>query len=166
MPRSAGRRFEDRLHGGDGNDKVNGGNGRDFISGGAGDDISTGGAGRDRIFANLGTDQSFGGDGNDDLWALARGDVAFPGDPIGDALTGGERQRQVPHPRRRGRPDRLRRRQRDTALLDQFDVIVDATPANVNGSCERVVRSSVLGVGRRGEQGGDPAEDKKEDGKP
>jgi hypothetical protein len=27
-----------------------------------------------------------GGDGNDDLWALARGDVTAPGDPVGDTL--------------------------------------------------------------------------------
>ena len=134
------RRFEDRLHGGDGNDKVNGGNGRDYISGGAGDDISTGGAGADRIFANLGADQSFGGNGNDDLWALARGDVAAPGDPSGDALTGGDGDDTF-HTRD-GEVDRIDcGNGTDTALLDQFDLIVDATPANPNGSCERVVRS-------------------------
>ena len=130
----------------------------------SGDDISTGGAGADRIFANLGADQSFGGNGNDDLWALARGDVAAPGDPVGDALTGGNGGDRF-HTRD-GEVDRIDCGDgKDTALLDQFDVIVDATPANANGSCERVLRSSVLESDAEENKAANPAEDKKEDGK-
>ncbi len=106
--------------------------------------------GNDRIYANLGMDQSFGGEGNDDLWALARGDVTVLGDPIGDALTGGP-GRDTFHVRD-GEVDRIDCGDgRDRVLADQYDVIVDATPANANGSCEVVLRSSVpAGDGKEG----------------
>ena len=106
-----------------------------------GDDVSSGGPGNDRIYANLGMDQSFGGEGNDDLWALHRGDVTALGDPIGDALTGGHGNDTF-HVRD-GEVDRMTVRGRDRVMADQYDVIIDATPANANGSCEVVLRSSV-----------------------
>ena len=111
------------------------------MSGGPGDDVQHGGAGNDRIFANLGQDTTYGEDGNDDLWALARGDVApGPGvDQVGDTLDGGPGNDRF-HTRD-GEVDRITCGDGvDIALLDQVDVITDATAANPKGSCERVVR--------------------------
>jgi hypothetical protein len=133
----------DRVYGGSGNDTAHGENGNDVMAGGTGDDIQDGGAGNDRIYANLGQDTTYGGDGNDDLWALARGDVQ-PGpsgevDQNGDALDGGPGDDTF-HTRD-GEVDRITCGDgNDTALLDTVDVITDATPANPNGSCEKVVR--------------------------
>lgn len=129
----------DRIHGGPGNDVATGNAGDDLLSGGAGDDQLYGKAGNDRIFANGGNDEEWGGDGNDQLWALARVDVTGPGDPSGDTLHG-EAGDDVLHARD-GEVDRIDCGPgNDTALLDAVDVIVDATPANPNGSCEKVVR--------------------------
>ncbi|WP_051223179.1 calcium-binding protein [Conexibacter woesei] len=132
----------DRISGGPGNDKNYGENGNDIMSGGTGDDIQDGGPGNDRIYANLGVDTSYGGDGNDDLWALARGDVqAAPGqvDQTGDTLDGGNGNDTF-HTRD-GEVDRITCGPgNDTALLDNVDVITDATADNPNGSCEKVVR--------------------------
>jgi Ca2+-binding RTX toxin-like protein len=109
------------------------------ISGGTGDDTSRGGAGNDRIFANLGVDESFGGDGNDDLWALARGDVNGDADTTADTLHG-EAGNDTFHTRD-GEADKIDCGEGDDrALLDNADVIVDATAEKPNGSCERVVR--------------------------
>ncbi|MFN2521583.1 MAG: hypothetical protein ABR525_11160, partial [Candidatus Limnocylindria bacterium] len=90
----------------------------------------------------LGVDQSFGGDGNDDLWALARGDVTTPGDPIGDALVGGNGNDTF-HTAD-GEIDRITcgDGNNDRVIADVYDLITDATPTNVNGSCERVVRTT------------------------
>ncbi|HEY5143519.1 MAG TPA: hypothetical protein VII98_08465, partial [Solirubrobacteraceae bacterium] len=113
--------------------------------GGKGDDIQYGGPGDDRIYANLGVDTTYGGDGNDDLWALARGDVT-PGpngevDQVGDTLVGGAGDDTF-HTRD-GEVDRITCGDgNDVALLDTVDVITDATPANPNGSCEKVVRKA------------------------
>ena len=140
---------------------VNGNNGRDLISGGRGDDTSTGGDGNDLIFANLGADKSFGGDGNDVLWALARGDVAAPGDPIGDELTGGNGNDRFRV--RDGEVDRINCGDgNDTVHADQYDVIVDATPANQNGSCERVMRNSTPDSDSEESKTQSPKEDGKE----
>jgi Ca2+-binding RTX toxin-like protein len=137
--RLTGGEGRDRLHGGDGNDQTDGGPGRDLISGGQGDDVSRGGDGNDRIFANLGVDESFGGNGDDDLWALARGDVSGPADVVGDTLHG-EAGSDTFHTRD-GEVDKIDCGDgNDRALLDSVDVIVDATPANQNGSCEQVER--------------------------
>ena len=90
--------------------------------------------------------------------------MAAPGDPSGDALTGADGADRF-HTRD-GEVDRIDcGNGRDTALLDQFDVIVDATPANLNGSCERVVRSSVLESDAEENKAANPSEDAKEDGK-
>ena len=128
----------DRLFAGEGNDTVNGNFGRDLISGGPGDDRSTGGPGNDKIFANRGVDESFGGDGNDVLWALARADVPLPGVDTLHGENGNDRFRT-----RDGEPDVIDcGAGRDTAVLDEVDVIVDATSANPKGSCEVVKRAA------------------------
>lgn len=133
----------DRIYGGSGNDTSDGENGNDLMAGGSGDDVQRGGAGNDLIFANAGVDQSFGGDGNDVLWALARSDVRpGPGgevDQTGDALDGGAGNDRF-HTRD-GEVDRITCGDgNDRALLDEVDVITDATAENPNGSCEKVIR--------------------------
>ena len=62
-------------------------------------------------------------------------------DPIGDTLDGGAGDDTFRT--RDGEVDHITCGDgNDTALLDQFDVITDATAANPNGSCERVVRKA------------------------
>ena len=135
----------DRISGGPGNDTSNGENGNDRMNGGTGDDVQNGGDGNDTIFANIGNDTSYGGNGNDTLWALARSDV-HPGpngevDQSGDVLDGGPGDDTFRT--RDGEVDKITCGDgNDTALLDTVDVITDATPANPNGSCERVVRQA------------------------
>src|SRR5439155_9339389 len=90
-------------------------------------------------------DPSSGGAGDDVLWALARSDVQpGPGgavDQVGDTLDGGPGNDTFRT--RDGEVDRITCGDGDdTALLDQVDVITDATAANPNGSCERVVRQA------------------------
>ena len=100
------------------------------------------------MFANRGVDTSYGGAGDDALWALARGDVTALGDPIGDALhgDGGDDRFRT----RDGEVDRIEcGAGNDTALLDPFDVIVDASTSDADGSCERVERAEP----RTGEDG-------------
>ncbi|WCB94037.1 hypothetical protein DSM104299_02765 [Baekduia alba] len=135
----------DRIYGGSGDDKSYGENGNDLMAGGTGNDVQDGGPGNDRIYANLGQDTTYGGDGNDDLWALARGDVqAGVGgtgsvDQTGDTLDGGPGNDRF-HTRD-GEVDRITCGDgRDVALLDNVDMITDATAGNPNGSCEKVVR--------------------------
>src|SRR5919199_983126 len=124
---------------------IQGGPGNERLRGTRAADVIDGGPGNDRIFANLGVDVTVGGDGNDDLWALARGDV-HPGpggavDQVGDTLDGGAGNDTFRT--RDGEVDRIVCGPgNDTALLDQVDVILDATAANPNGSCERVVRKA------------------------
>jgi hypothetical protein len=87
-------------------------------------------------------DTSFGGNGNDDLWALARGDVTSPGDTTGDTLVGGKGKDKF-HTFD-GEVDKVTCGPgKDRAILDQFDVITDATSTNMNGSCETVTRTTV-----------------------
>jgi Ca2+-binding RTX toxin-like protein len=128
----------DHLFGGADNDTINGEAGNDLMSGGAGDDVQRGNGGNDRIFANVGNDRTYGGQGNDELWAMTQKDTGADG---GDYVSGEE-----------GR-DVIRTRDleadtvncgpgRDTAILDNLDVIEDATPGNPNGSCENVVRAN------------------------
>jgi Ca2+-binding RTX toxin-like protein len=141
----AGGDSQDRIFGGSGSDSIKGENGNDKIAGGTGDDTSEGGAGNDLIFANLGQDTTSGGDGNDRLWALARGDVK-PGpngetDQAGDRLDGGNGNDTF-HTRD-GEADLITCGEgKDTALLDNADVIVDATILEPSGSCEKVVRKA------------------------
>ena len=87
--------------------------------------------------------------------------MAAPGDPIGDALTGGNGNDTFRV--RDGEVDKIdcgagTRR----VLADQYDVIVDATPANANGSCERVVRNSVPDADTDENKTQSPKEDRKE----
>ena len=117
---------------------MQGDNLNDLMSGGLGDDTQVGGAGSDTIFANRGADESFGGAGNDRLWALASADAALPGV---DTLHG-EDGNDTFHTRD-NEPDRIDcGNGKDRALLDLVDVIVDATAANPNGSCETVTRAA------------------------
>src|SRR5207244_7257425 len=108
-------------------------------------DTQDGGPGNDLITANLGADHSFGGDGNDRLWAVARGDVT-PGpngevDTTGDTLDGGAGD-DVIHTRD-GEVDTVTCGPGDDrAILDDVDVIADATAANPDGSCEVVKRAA------------------------
>jgi Ca2+-binding RTX toxin-like protein len=162
VPNVGDRRSRDRLFGADGNDTLVGGDGFDRIYGGAGNDTSTGNAGhdrmagglgddrqygnrgRDRIFANQGVDETWGGDGGDWLFALARKDVT-PGpngevDTVGDTLHGENGNDRLFT--RDGEIDKIDCGPgRDVARLDMVDVIVDATSANPNGSCEKVRRA-------------------------
>ena len=143
----------DRVYGGSGNDTSNGENGNDLMAGGTGDDTQHGGNGNDRIFANLGVrTPPTASDGNDDLWALARGDVPGPGvDQVGDTLDGGNGNDRF-HTRD-GEVDHMTCGDgNDTALLDNVDVITDATAENPKGSCETVVRHAprLQGRGQRG----------------
>jgi hypothetical protein len=131
----------DRMYGGTGNDKSYGESGHDRMSGGTGDDLQDGGAGNDTIFANRGNDISVGGDGNDVLWALARADVSGPNDIIGDSLDGGNGDDVLRT--RDGETDQITcGAGNDKALLDNADVITDATTENPNGSCETVQRKA------------------------
>ena len=100
------------------------------------------------IYANVGQDTSFGGDGNDVLWALARSDVApGPGvDQVGDTLDGGNGDDVFRT--RDGEVDRITcGAGNDRALLDNVDVITDASAEAPNGSCEMVIRKAARGAG-------------------
>ena len=130
----------DRVRARGGDDRVYGGSDNDVIAGGRGDDRLYGEAGNDHIFGQLGVDEEWGGPGNDDLWAMAHGDVSGTGDTTADTLHGGPGDDRF-HTRD-GEADRIDCGEgRDVAFLDEEDVIVDATPANPNGSCEVVVRA-------------------------
>ena len=79
------------------------------------------------------------------LWALARGDV-HPGpngevDTAGDTLDGGPGNDTFRT--RDGEVDKITCGDgNDLALLDTVDAITDATAANPNGSCEKVIRKA------------------------
>jgi hypothetical protein len=97
------------------------------------------------------------------LWALARGDVAFLGDPIGDALIGGDGSDTFRV--RDGEVDRVTcgDGDRDRVFADQFDLITDATPTDPTGSCEQVVRGDVPpGADSPENRTESPSEDRKE----
>jgi undecaprenyl-diphosphatase len=128
----------DVLLGGAGNDLLNGEDGPDRLAGGQGDDTENGGNGNDRMFANQGADTLDGGPGNDRLFALAQVDVPNPGV---DTVRGGDGNDVIRTSD--GEADVVNcGLGSDRAILDIYDVIEDATPANPNGSCERVVRVS------------------------
>jgi Ca2+-binding RTX toxin-like protein len=141
----AGGWGRDLVHGGLGDDAASGGPGRDLMAGGPGGDRQEGGPGNDVIFANRGVDESWGGAGDDVLWAMARRDVT-PGpdgeiDIVADTLHGGPGDDRFRT--RDGEADRIDCGEgRDAAFLDPFDVIVDATAQNANGSCEVVHRAA------------------------
>src|SRR5919199_531976 len=129
---------DDRLNGGPGNDRVFGGSGNDTILGVQGNDWLNGGPGNDaisgdandtgdrtsfdRIFGAGGDDTLRGGDSRDRIFGGAGNDTFHTRDGEVDRIVCGPGD--------------------DTALLDQVDVILDASAANPNGSCERVVRKA------------------------
>ncbi len=143
--RLRGTNQTDTINGNGGNDRIRGFGAADAINGGPGNDRVFGGAGDDTIFANRGVDVSFGGDGDDVLWALARADVT-PGpngetDIVGDTLDGGNGDDVFRT--RDGEADKITCGPGvDRALLDNVDVITDATAANPKGSCEIVIRKA------------------------
>ena len=95
------------------------------------------------------------------LWALARGDVTAPSDPNGDELTGGNGDDTFRV--RDGEADKVNcGAGTDTVQADQYDVIVDATASNANGSCERVVRNSTPDSESDESKTQSPKEDRKE----
>ena len=114
------------------------------------------------IFANLGVDTSSGGDGNDVLWAMARGDVApGPGvDQVGDTLDGGNGNDLFRT--RDGEVDRITcGAGDDRALLDNVDVITDATartrtaPARPSSARRPAAPAARAGGRPGGSQGGE-----------
>src|SRR6185295_6764642 len=110
-------------------------------------DVTNGGDGDDVMFANRGIDVHNGGDGNDRLWAMARHDK-LAADGTGDTLNGGPGNDTFRT--REGQPDKIDCGPGiDVVFADFKDISVDATPANAEGSCERVVRKRP----RRKEQG-------------
>ena len=75
------------------------------------------------------------------LRAAAPRDVHPGNDQVGDTLDGGAGNDRFRT--RDGEVDRITCGPgNDRALLDQVDVITDATAANPNGSCEQVVRKA------------------------
>ena len=94
-----------------GHDRVRTLGGNDRVFAGRGNDRVSGGPGRDKLVGGPGRDRLFGGAGNDLL------------------IAGGGRDRVSCGPGR------------DRALLDSHDVIVDATEARPDGSCEAVKRT-------------------------
>ena len=113
------------------------------------------------MFANIGRDTVTGGEGDDVLWALARVDVTALGDQEGDTLDGGNGNDRFNV--RDGEADRIACGEgRDKVRADQFDVIVDATAENANGSCEVVKRSSQLDSDAPENQVQSPPEDRRQ----
>jgi hypothetical protein len=161
--RIVGRNGDDHLVGGPGNDRVFGGRGNDNISGVQGNDLLNGNAGDDtisgdanntgdltsfdRIYGAAGNDTLRGGDSRDHIFGGTGNDTSFgengrdimaggTGDDVQDGGNGDDTFRT-----RDGEVDRITCGPgNDRALLDNVDVITDATAANPNGSCERVVR--------------------------
>jgi Ca2+-binding RTX toxin-like protein len=114
--RIVGSRHADRIAALAGDDAVHARAGRDRVKAGDGDDRVHGDAHSDLLLAGDGADKQSGGRGNDTLHTR---------DGEADEIDCG--------------------RGRDRALLDEQDVIVDAKPANLNGSCEFVVRAPPTG---------------------
>ena len=129
----------DQVRAGEGNDGVAVENGNDHVKGGPGDDRIRGGNGHDTLKAHAGADVMAGGHGRDLLTAAADGDVYVEGV---DTLIGGPENDELRA--RDGEADLIDcGADKDTAVLDLVDVIVDATEENPNGSCEIVVRADV-----------------------
>jgi hypothetical protein len=83
-------------------------------------------------------DTHFGGPGDDRLWAMAKRD-RLAADGTGDTLVGGPGNDTFRT--REGQPDKIDCGPGiDVAFADFKDIIVDASPANPKGSCERVLR--------------------------
>jgi hypothetical protein len=88
------------------------------------------------------------------IWALARGDVSGPDDTVGDAVYGEGGDDVIRT--RDGEVDRIDCGPgKDRAILDEVDLIADATAANPNGSCERVERRAA----KRADSGPEDAEE-------
>jgi RTX calcium-binding nonapeptide repeat (4 copies) len=131
---------DDQVHAGQGDDRVGGYDGADDLRGKAGNDRVRAGDGRDRVAAGPGADAISGGDGHDLLTAAATEDVPVEG--VDTIAAGGDNDKVRA---RDGEPDEIDcgRGNRDIAVLDLVDVIVDAKPKNPNGSCEAVLRADV-----------------------
>lgn len=119
----------DKLRGGEGDDTLIGHRGVDILIGGLGRDLARGGPGPDLIRIGAPAD------------APAAAEAAADEDEVVDDRASGG-----------AGPDRIASRDalvdyvdcgdgRDLAILDNVDVIVDATEENPNGSCERVRRA-------------------------
>jgi Ca2+-binding RTX toxin-like protein len=90
------------------------------------------------VFAQAGVDRIAGHLGDDNLWALIQSDVPLEGV---DRVDGGAGDDTI-HTRD-GEADEVTCGEGDDrALLDEVDVITDASAANPNGSCEEVVREA------------------------
>ena len=87
--------------------------------------------------------------------------MSGPGDPTGDTLHGGPGDDTLRT--RDGEVDRVDCGPgTDDARLDLVDVIADATPANPNGSCERVVRAAPSAADTQSEDATEaPAEERR-----
>ena len=84
-----------------------------------------------------------------------------PGDPTGDELTGGNGDDTFRV--RDGEVDKIScGAGNDTVQADQYDLILDATPADANGSCERVVRQVAADSDAQENKTQSPKEDSKE----
>ena len=91
---------------------------------------------------------------------MAQGDVSGPGDTTGDALHGGPGDDTLRT--RDGEADRIDCGPGpDDARLDPADVIVDATPANPNGSCEGRARGAQPGGPRSEDATEAPAQERR-----
>jgi Ca2+-binding RTX toxin-like protein len=113
----------ERILGGSGADVVVAGGAASVLVGGAGDDALRGGAGDDTL---LGDDEAGGANsGNDTLDGGPGNDTFRTRDGEADRITCGDGQ--------------------DRALLDEVDVIADATAEKPNGSCEKVIRKAPHG---------------------
>ena len=90
------------------------------------------------MFAQQGVDRIAGQGGDDNLWALVQTDVPLEGV---DRVDGGLGDDTI-HTRD-GEADEVTCGEGvDKALLDEVDVITDATMENPNGSCEEVIREA------------------------
>ena len=70
-----GRKGNDKLYGGSGNDYLKGEGGNDGLYGGAGDDTVKGGTGNDTLLGGIGDDIIQGGSGRDQLWGKEDADT-------------------------------------------------------------------------------------------
>ena len=133
--------FAATIDGGPGNDTSFGESGNDVLRGGQGDDTQHGNGGDDVIRLGQGIDVAYGEAGNDVLRAGGPRDVQPGNDQVGDTLDGGfgnDRFRT-----RDGEVDRITCGEgSDVAILDNVDVITDATTEAPNGSCETVQRKA------------------------
>ncbi len=162
--RLVGTDRNDRLDGRGGEDSLKGRRATDRLKGSRGADRLKGNRGNDRLWGGHGADTLNGGEGNDVLRALERADVT-PGpngevDTVADTLDGGNGNDLFRT--RDGESDKITcGAGTDVALLDPVDVITDASPANLNGSCEVVRRRAPHATATRSEDREESPRDEK-----